>query len=255
MRGFFANPRVAALATVIATAAAGFPNEADAADRFRLAANGIYNTSTLSFSDTRQYTAFAETARVVTDTSVDGGFGGDVSLTVRAYKRLGVLAGYSFTSRQSSGSFEASIPHPLFLNRPRTLSGDFSGFDYKEGAVHLDLAYLGGGGGAFAWVVFGGASFFQVEADLVDDVVYDQSYPYDAITLDSVTATTAKESPVGFNLGLSLDYRFGASRRFGVGAMGRYSKATVTTRATSDATEVSFDAGGFEVGAGIRIYF
>jgi hypothetical protein len=253
MRIVFEKHRLAAFAALflafVPLARAG------AADRFRLAANGIYNTSTLSFSDTREFTAFAETARVSTDTSVDGGFGGDVSLTVRVYKQLGVLAGYSFTSRKTSGSFDASIPHPLFLNRSRTLSGEFSGFDYKEGAVHLDLAYLGGGNGAFGWVVFGGATFFQVEADLVDDVVYDQSYPYDAITLGSVTATTAKESPIGFNLGLSLDYRFGASRRFGLGAMGRYSQATVTTKATSDASEISFDAGGFEVGAGVRIYF
>ena len=34
-----------------------------ASDRFRLVLNGIYNTSTLDFSDTRSYTEYAETAR------------------------------------------------------------------------------------------------------------------------------------------------------------------------------------------------
>jgi hypothetical protein len=235
-------------------AAVAFCPAASAADRIRVIANGIYNTAKPDLSDAREFDYFAETARITTNLSAEGGFGPDVAFQVSLYKGLGVLVGYSMTSRSESGTFDARFPHPLFLNRPRSLSGEFSGFDYQEKAVHLDVAYVFGQG-ALEWVLFGGASFFSVEADLVDQVVVSQSYPYDEIALGSVQATTVKESPVGFNIGGRLDYRLGKSRRFGIGALVRYSTAAVTLRAASEASEVSFDAGGFEVGAGIRIYF
>jgi hypothetical protein len=241
---------------VLALSGAVLSAPADAQDRFRLVLNGIYNTSKPTFSDTRTFTEYAETATVTADYAVDAGFGGDVGLQVSFYKGLGVLVGYSATSRDVTGSFDASLPHPLFLNRPRSLEGEFSGFKYKEGAVYADLAYVGGKPGAhLEWTIFAGASFFQVEVDLLERAVYDQTYPYDSVTLREAQATTVKESPVGFNVGGRLDYRFGKSRRFGAGILARYSVATVTASASEDATAVEFDAGGFEVGAGIRVYF
>lgn len=229
---------------------------AHASDRVRIVLNGIYNTSTLSFNDTRSYKEYAETARVGSDYSVGGGFGFDGGLQVSFYKGLGVLVGYTATNREEKGAFDASLPHPLFLSRPRTLDGNLSGFEYKEASFYADLAYVGGKpGGHLEWVLFAGASFFQVKVDFLDRITYNQSYPYDSVTLRDAPAANIEESPVGWNAGGRLDYRFGKSRRFGAGVMARYSAATVKTRGSTESTEVSFDAGGFEVGAGIRIYF
>ena len=229
---------------------------AHASDRVRVVLNGIYNTSTLTFTDNRSYTEYAETANVGADYSVEGGFGFDAGLQVSFYKSLGVLVGYTGTNREESGGFAASLPHPLFLSRPRSLDGELSGFEYKEASFYVDLAYTGGKpGGHLEWTVFAGASFFQVEVDFLDRLLYNQTYPYDSVTLREAPPANIEESPIGFNVGGRLDYRFGKSRRFGAGVLARYSAATVTTRGSAESTEVSFDAGGFEVGAGIRIYF
>jgi hypothetical protein len=80
-------------------------------------------------------------------------------------------------------------------------------------------------------------------------------YPYDELSITSTPSTTVKQSPTGLNIGGRLDYRFGSSRRFGAGVMVRYGSASVSLKAEDAATEATFDAGGLEVGAGLRIYF
>ena len=80
-------------------------------------------------------------------------------------------------------------------------------------------------------------------------------YPYDELTITSTPSTTVKESPTGFNVGGRLDYRFGASRRFGAGVQVLYSSASVKLKAEPAATDATFDAGGLSVGAGLRVYF
>ena len=243
-------------AVAVLALGAALPSAADAQDRFRLVLNGIYNTSTIDFSDTRSFTEYSETAKVGADYSVEGGFGFDAGLQANFYKSLGLLVGYTATNRDETGPFDASLPHPLFLNRSRSLEGELAGFEYKESSFYVDLAYVGGKkGGHLEWVLFAGASFFKVEVDFLDRITYNQSYPYDSVTLREAPPIGVEESPVGFNAGGRLDYRFGKSRRIGAGLMARYSVATVTARGSAESTEVSFDAGGFEVGAGLRIYF
>jgi hypothetical protein len=220
--------------------------------RVRVVLNGVGFFSNLSFSDTRHYTEYAETTSVGTSYSTKTAFGPDVAVQLSLFRGLGVLLGYSLASRSESGSFDASRPHPLYLNRPRSLSGELTGYEYKEGALHLDLAY-GRGSGRLDWSLFAGASVFQVEADLLSQLAFTESYPYDELTLVSAPATRVKASPTGFNAGGRLDYRFGKS--FGAGVLVRYSKASVKLRANPDASELSLDAGGLQAGAGVRLYF
>jgi hypothetical protein len=220
--------------------------------RVRVVLNGIGAFTNLSFGDTRQYAEYAETTSVSTSYSMKTAFGPDVAVQLSLFRGLGVLVGYSLASRSESGRFEASRPHPLYLNRPRSLSGELTGYKYKEGALQLDLAY-GRGSGRLDWSLFAGASVFQVEADLLNQLTFTDTYPYDELTLASAPATRIKASPTGFNVGGRLDYRFG--RTFGAGVLVRYSTASVKLRANPDASEVSFDAGGLQAGAGLRLYF
>lgn len=220
--------------------------------RVRIVLNGVGSFSSPSFGDTRQYPEFAETTSVSTSYSTKTAFGPDVAVQLSLVRGLGVLVGYSLASRSESGRFDASRPHPLYLNRPRSLSGELTGYDYKEGALHLDLAY-GRGSGRLDWSLFAGASVFQVEADLLSQLSFTDSYPYDELALAAAPATRVKATPTGWNVGGRLDYRFG--RSFGAGVLLRYSKASVKLRANQDASEASYDAGGLQAGAGLRLYF
>lgn len=252
------RPRSCCLALLLLAAgvpalhAAETPAQALPQPRVRLVLNGAGSFSSASFSDSRKYIEYAENSTVGTSYSTQTGFGPDLALQVSLYRGLGLLVGYSLAKRSEDGSFDASRPHPLYLARPRSLSGELSGYDYKEGAVHLDLAFARGAG-RLDWSLFAGASLFQVEADLLDQLTYKDEYPYDELSLASAPARTVKASPTGWNAGGRLDYRFG--RRFGAGLLLRYSTAKVKLRATSDATEASFDAGGLQAGAGLRLYF
>ena len=216
--------------------------------------NGAFWTSGPSFSDSQAYTEYAEQTTLHTQYDVGSGFGPDLNVQVSLFRGLGVLVGYSVVSRDIDGTVEVSRPHPLHLARPRATSAELDGFGYKESAVHLDLAY-GRSAGRIDWAIFAGATLFQVEADMVQRPVFADTYPYDELTITSVPSVTQKDSPAGFNAGARLDYRFGRSGRFGAGAQLRYSTASVRLKATTDASEVSFDAGGLQAAAGLRLYF
>ena len=126
-----------------------------------------------------------------------------------------------------------------------------SGLDYKEGVVFLDLVYAGSSG-RLDYRVFGGGALFRTEADLIQDVQYSQAYPYDTVTVTGVPTTSVSDNSFGFDVGAGLDYRLGKS--FAIGVQARYNRATAKLEPVAgDSVEVH--AGGFQLGAGIRLIF
>src|SRR5262249_23162988 len=155
--------------------------------------------------------------RINSSYSTKSAFGVTVDGQIRLVGRLGLVVGYASSKRDETGSYEASLPHPLYLNRPRTASGELSGMQIEARAFHADLAVVGSSG-RWAYAVFGGPSFFSVTSDVVDHVTYGQAYPYDTVTQVQPSIQALKDSPVGWNVGGRLDYRLGAAHRFAVGA-------------------------------------
>ena len=233
-------------------AAASLP--VSAPDRFRLVLNGSAWPATTSFGDSRTPTEYGEPGTIDTRYEAGPAFGPDVALQVSLFRGLGLLVGYSYVSRDVTGQIEASRPHPLYLDRHRSASSGISGYGLTQGALHLDLAYARAAG-HLDWALFAGATLFQVEADLLLDPTYEEAYPYDELSITATPSTPVKDNPTGFNVGGRLDYRFGRSRRFGAGVQVSYSTASVELKAGRDATEIRFDAGGLQLGGGLRIYF
>jgi hypothetical protein len=230
------------------------PAPAVAPHRVRVVLNASFWPTKTTFSDSRTLTEYAEQTTIRTSYEAGAGFGPDAAVQVSLYRGFGILVGYSYGSRDVTGQVDVSRPHPLYLNRPRSASAEISGYDYKETAVHLDLAFARSAG-HLDWALFAGATLFQVEADMLGTPTYTDVYPYDELVVASTPSTTVKESPTGFNVGGRLDYRFGSSRRFGAGVQLLYSTASVKLKATPESTEARFDAGGLSVGAGLRVYF
>jgi hypothetical protein len=227
---------------------------APAETRFRLVLNVAFAPTTLSYSDVRTPLTYAEPASIRTSYEAGGAVGPDVAAQVSLYRGLGILAGYSHVSRDVTGSLEVSRPHPLYLGQPRSASAELSGFGYSEGAFDVDLAF-GRGAGSIDWALFAGATLFQVKADLLDVPTFDERYPYDELRILTTPAREVDDSPTGFNVGGRLDYRFGSSRRFGVGVQVVYRSATAELVASSDATPAKIDVGGLSVAGGVRLYF
>jgi hypothetical protein len=181
--------------------------------RVRLVLNAAFWPTTTSFSDTRTFTEYAEQTTIRTSYEAGSGFGPDAAVQVSLYRGFGLLLGYSYASRDVTGQVDVSRPHPLYLNRHRSASAEISGYDYKETAVHLDLAFARSAG-HLDWALFAGATLFQVEADMLGTPTYTDVYPYDELVIASTPSTKAKDSPAGFNVGGRLDYRFGKGWRF-----------------------------------------
>jgi hypothetical protein len=228
--------------------------EGIASTRVRLVLNASLWPSGASYGDSRILTEYAEQTTIGTSHETASGFGPDLALQVSLFRGLGILVGYSHHTCDVTGTVDVSRPHPLYLNRPRSASAELSGYEYAEGALDLDLAFAGTAG-HLDWALFAGATLFQVEADLLGTPTYEEEYPYDELATLSTPATAVKDSPSGFNVGGRLDYRFGSSRRFGLGIQVRYSSASVGLVAGADAAETTLDLGGLTVGGGVRLYF
>jgi hypothetical protein len=90
-----------------------------------------------------------------------------------------------------------------------------------------------------------------VTTELLDRVQYQQSYPFDEVQVTSLTRGHYTGKGFGFNAGAETDYRLGA--RVAAALLVRYHKATPDLPDT--AGEVEIDAGGVQIGAGLRILF
>jgi hypothetical protein len=174
----------------------------------------------------------------------------DAGATFRITGNLGAGVAVSFLANTDDATVEASVAHPFYFDRDRTISGTV-GVEHRETAVHTNAAYLIGTD-RLALLLFGGASFFKLEQDLVTDVLYDETYPYDTATFAEATVVRVSESKVGYNVGADVTWRL--SPRWGVGGLLRYSHASIPLEAAG-LDFATVDVGGLMAGAGIRIMF
>jgi len=234
-------------AGAIAAALAATP----AAAQVTVTGNVAYDSASPSWSQARTFTEFLEDARYDSRLETDPGLGFDLGIQVTLFRGVGPVLAFSRVSRDATGSLNARVPHPFFFDQDRTASVDLTGFQHSEQAVHMGLGWQGENG-ALAFAVFGGLSLFKVEADAVATVDYDQTYPFDEITLRSPRPERESDQPTGFHIGGRLDWKL--TRSVGVGAQARFSSATARfAPSVGDAFEI--DAGGLQFGAGLRIYF
>ena len=178
---------------------------------------------------------------------VDGG------VLIRVRRRFGIAADVSYWSRDHNATVNAIVPHPLFFNQPRAVSGA-TALSRSQTAIHLDAAYLvpPRPRRRTSVAILGGVSVFRVGQTLPTDINLAETYPFDTATLASVTTTDASAVAVGFNGGVDVNWR--RWRRAGLGVLVRYSRATTSLSAGST-NSVNVAAGGLQAAAGVRFVF
>lgn len=217
--------------------------------KFKLLLDGLYAFK-LDYNESRSIEEFAETGSLDVDYANEAGPGFGGALQFNFTPRFGIRAAGTYVKRDGTASFDASLPHPLYFNQPRSASGELSGLAYKETSGHLDLV-LSGRSGRLDFSVFAGGSVIKVEADLVGGLEKTEVYPFDEVDV-TLRAAPVSDSPIGFNAGAGIDYRF--SDRVGFGAQFFYSRAKAKLAAADGAT-IEVDAGGPHVSAGLRFMF
>ena len=213
--------------------------------------NGGYQGTTTEFGDTYNFTRNQETGTTRLTYPVDAGPTFDIGGGVKLWRHMGVGVAVSRFTRGGIVSATAAIPHPFFLQQHRDVEGE-SNAGHEETGIHLQAQYALPLSGRLQVTLMGGPSVLQVNQTMVVDVNYTEEYPYDTATFAGVEAARKKGSKTGFNLG--ADVRWMLTRTVGLGALVRFTRATIDLEAAQDRT-VSVEAGGTQVGVGLRVAF
>jgi hypothetical protein len=222
-------------------------------DRIYVSINGAYQTGGNSFDETVTFRENAEDGRFTTDYAVKSGPAFNVSVGAGLWRNIGVGVGVTRYSKNTPTVLNASVPHPFFFNRPRTVDGEVAGLKREELAVHVQARATFVPTERIQAVVFAGPSFFSVKQGIVNDFEINETFPYDTATFSRGITTDVDESKIGFNAGADVGYFF--TRQIGVGGSVQWAGTTIDAPSSSGTGTFEIKAGGFQAGGGLRLRF
>lgn len=222
-------------------------------DRIYVSINGAYQTGGDSFGETVTFIENAENGTFSTDYEVKSGPAFNVSVGASLWRNIGIGVGVTRYSKNTPTALNASVPHPFFFNRPRTVDGEVAGLKREELAVHVQARATFVPTERIQAVVFAGPSFFSVKQGIVNDFEVSETYPYDTATFSRGITTDVDESKIGFNVGADVGYFF--TRQVGVGGSVQWAGTTIDAPASSGTGSFELKAGGFQAGGGLRLRF
>jgi hypothetical protein len=239
---------VAAIATALSASA---QETATKERRIRVLANGLYNPMGFDFTDHSTFTAFVEEGE--SRRTYEGGRGlvFEVGGIMDIRKGLGVMGSVEIYRSDFEATFEESLPHPFYFDRPREVSGTVTDLDYHETAVHADLVYTRV---LPRWTLdlFLGPTFFFTNTEVLSSVNTASQYPFDEATVSSTSSTQLDDNPIGFNGGGAITWRW--TELVGLAFQARYSRGSIGI-SREGGEEIDLDAGGLRLGGGLRLSF
>ena len=174
----------------------------------------------------------------------------NVSLGYKFSSSIGIELGIDLSSRNILSDYNTSIPHPLLFNSPRDAEKEGSS-KLTENAVYLNFVYSIPIS-KFSLDVFGGPAYFLSKIELIKEIQFSDSYPYEQISISASTEEVKKNS-FGFNAGASFNYNIAKGLDIFVNA--QYFSSSVDFEPTSDIPGLKLTLGGFRAGAGFKILF
>jgi len=241
-------PVLAAVALVAPAARAQPPTELPHA--VISASAGVQGPSR-TFTDTFTFDQYVETARVQADYAVKVKAFFDGGAAVRLWRSLGAGVAISRFTDTRTAAVAATVPHPFFFDRDRTITGTATGVARNETAVHAQIVAFVPAGRRWLLELSAGPTFLTVEQSFVTGVSYDESYPFDTATYRSATIQKIRDRKVGYHIGADVMVRLTSS--IGLGAIVRYSQARVGVDVNG--ARLDLDAGGLQAGGGMRVMF
>ena len=152
--------------------------------------------------------------------------GGGVMLSQRA----GLAVSYSRTVSESAAQLSATIPHPTFFNAPATATGTTDReLKRTESALNFSVVVAPVRTTRSEFRLFGGPSWFSYKAEMVQDVLYAQTFnpaiPQNAIQINGAATENATANQIGMHFG--ADYTYFINRVVGLSGGVRCSAAMV----------------------------
>jgi hypothetical protein len=205
--------------------------------------NGGAQTQSSTMNNDSSFPIYGQTATVTTTANVDGGPIFDLSVGYRFIPKLGVAIGYSRFSSTGTAQGAASIPSPIFFNRPAAVT--ITAVDAKRTDSNIYFVLVG-----FVPItnevelsLFVGPSSTRVKQELISNVTVPAGTQNVVSTIQSESGTAK-----GVNIGADLAYHF--LKHLGAGVFIRYNGGSVDLTTLKDVK-----AGGLQMGIGARLRF
>jgi hypothetical protein len=216
-----------------------------------LSLGGGLAAGAVDWSAQSTFPLYAEPASLSASYHTGSGPALEGALGFRFSRHLGVVAAVGWSRRTATAQVEASLPHPLYLDRPRSLEAQVDGLEHSELALHLDLEWRTSGRRLEA-ALFAGPTLVRVKTSLVESVTGNEAYPYDEVTFREARTVEARDAGFGWNIGASLGLALGT--RFTAGVAARYARGGVEL-APAGSQAFRIDAGGPHVVGFVRLRF
>jgi hypothetical protein len=187
---------------------------------------------------------YDEQGRVSSSQKVKSGGLFDISAGYKVWENLAIGVGYSWTSSDADATITASVPDPVFFDRPRAVNTSASGLKHTENVINLSAVWMVPVTDKIDVGVSAGPSIFNVKQDIPGSLTATEPGPIVNVAIDSVSKST-----VGLNFGVDVAYM--VNKRFGVGGLARYTWGSVDLEGATDKLTV----GGFQLGGGLRVRF
>jgi hypothetical protein len=210
--------------------------------KFFVDINAAAQTQSREFSTTTSFPLYGETAVVNTAQGVDGGGLFDFSVGYKVMPMFGVGIGVTIFGDEADSQVAASIPSPVSVNRPASVTATGTDLKHHETGTHLLFSYFHPITDKIELVVSVGPSFFNVSQDFTT-----ASVPSGTQSL-ALGTTRERDSTVGANIGFSINYF--VRPNYGAGLFFRYAGANADFDTTED-----LKVGGVQLGGGVRLRF
>jgi hypothetical protein len=221
-------------------------------DRGYAAVNFGLQVGSQEFTESIALPIYGEHSTVVVPHAVSSGVLWDIAAGWRVWQNLAVGIGYSRFSDKETPTLTAQVPHPLFGGVSRTATADPGDLSHNESAIHLQLYWNLPLTEAFELALVAGPSFYTIQQDFIAGVTVQESGSISTVPITAVAQTSLSARATGFTVGVDGTYRM--TPRYGVGGFARFSGASADMGVVDGGT-VKVDAGGFQLGGGLRVRF
>jgi len=205
--------------------------------------NGGGQTQARSLDNSFSIPIYGQTATVATTTTIPSGGIFDMSVGYKVMQNFGVAIGFSTFSVKGASAGAASVPSPIFFNRPLAVTIPESPADRKDRSVYVLLVGFVPVTDKVELALSIGPSFTRVQQSMITSV----SIPAGTQNVNP-TQQSQSGTAKGVNVGADLTYMF--IKQVGAGAFMRYNGGSVDLESAS-----GLKAGGFQVGLGGRLRF
>ncbi len=198
-----------------------------------------------SLTAAASFDIYDEQASVSSSQDVKGGAFFDISAGYKVWENLALGVGYSRAGSKTDAAITASIPDPLYFDRPRSVSATASDLKHTESALHFMGVWMVPVTDKIDVGASAGPSIFMVKQEFPSALTVSEPGP----SVSQAAPARVDKTTVGINFGVDVTYL--VTKRVGVGGLARYTWGSADLEGASEKLTV----GGFQIGAGVRYRF